>query len=603
MADLGDLGPGAADAGSDRGDRGGDRGGDRRPLAWAPAPLLIETSVLPCGIRLVTETMADVHSVAVAYWVGTGSRDEPGDLAGASHFLEHLLFKGTERRSAAAIAEELDEVGGDCNAFTTKEYTTFYVRLLSEHLPLGLDILSDIMWEPALRPDDIEAERTVILDEILMHADEPADLAAERWQAALFPEHALGRDTLGTAASVQRITREDIRSFFEEHYRPANMVVSVAGDCTHDAVAADLDRRFAGTSGGVAPPAPRPGLTEVSLDVVRRSDRAGAPRLRHALGLTLRRAALGAGRLQPRPRRRPVEPAFPKGPGAARPRVLGVVGTGGLPGQRVAGRSGRHGTRAPGRGAAHRSAELELSGADGITERELAVAKGNLRAEMLLSGEDSGARMSRIGASLLLHGEVLSVDEVLARSSRRRAEVSKRRPSWCARRDPERRGSLRRARLRVPPARDGRPVACRPCSKVGVVGAGGRMGQEVCRAVAEAADMELVAAVDPGHVGADASGRTSSVRSTRSPTSGPTWSSTSPSPRRCATTCRTTPRGHPRRDRDERAVRRPTWPTWSRSSRASDANASWWPNFAIGAVLLMHLLPDRRAAHGGRRDH
>jgi len=121
--------------------------------------------------------MADVRSVAVAYWVGTGSRDEPGELAGASHFLEHLLFKGTERRSAAAIAEQLDEVGGDCNAFTTKEYTTFYVRLLSEHLSLGLDILSDIMWAPALRPDDIEAERTVILDEILMHADEPADLA------------------------------------------------------------------------------------------------------------------------------------------------------------------------------------------------------------------------------------------------------------------------------------------------------------------------------------------------------------------------------------------------------------------------------------------
>ena len=153
---------------------------------------MIETSVLPCGIRLVTETMADVRSVAVAYWVGTGSRDEPGELAGASHFLEHLLFKGTERRSAAAIAEALDEVGGDCNAFTTKEYTTFYVRLLSEHLPLGLDILSDIMWEPALRPDDVEAERTVILDEILMHADEPADLAAERWQSALFPGHPLG---------------------------------------------------------------------------------------------------------------------------------------------------------------------------------------------------------------------------------------------------------------------------------------------------------------------------------------------------------------------------------------------------------------------------
>ncbi len=223
--------------------------------------------------------MADVRSVAVAYWVGTGSRDEPGELAGASHFLEHLLFKGTERRSAAAIAEELDEVGGDCNAFTTKEYTSFYVRLLSEHLSLGLDILSDIMWAPALRPEDIEAERTVILDEILMHADEPADLAGERWQAALFPGHALGRDTLGTASSVQRIDRDDIRAFFDLHYRPTNMVVSVAGDCTHEAAAAELEQRFAGVPGdngaGASPGAAQtrtaPGPDTVALDVVRRS--------------------------------------------------------------------------------------------------------------------------------------------------------------------------------------------------------------------------------------------------------------------------------------------------------------------------------------------
>ena len=315
---------------------------------------MIETSVLPCGIRLVTETMADVRSVAVAYWVGTGSRDEPDELAGASHFLEHLLFKGTERRSAAAIAEELDEVGGDCNAFTTKEYTTFYVRLLSEHLSLGLDILSDIMWEPALRTDDIEAERTVILDEILMHADEPADLAAERWQAALFPDHALGRDTLGTASSVQRITREDIRSFFELHYRPSNMVVSVAGDCTHEAVAADLERRFAGTSGGVVPPRAAPGTRHCRPRRGPPVHRAGAPGLRHALGLALRRAALGAGRVEPRAGWRPVEPALPEGARAARTGLFGVVGAGGLPGQRIDGRGGGHGARACRRGAAHR---------------------------------------------------------------------------------------------------------------------------------------------------------------------------------------------------------------------------------------------------------
>jgi predicted Zn-dependent peptidase len=376
---------------------------------------LIETSVLPCGIRLVTETMADVHSVAIAYWVGTGSRDEPGELAGASHFLEHLLFKGTERRTAAAIAEALDEVGGDCNAFTTKEYTTFYIRLLSDHLSLGLDILSDIMGAPALRPPEIEAERTVILDEILMHADEPADLASERWQAALFPGHPLGRDTLGTASSVQRITRDDIADFFALHYRPSNMVVSAAGDCTHDAVAAALEGRFAGARGGAAPARSAPGPEGVALDVVRRATEQahivyGARSVsrfdERRWALAVLNHVLGGGlssRLFQKVREQRglaysvwSERAAYQDAGS----LAVVVGT--APDHvdevlRIV------------------NEELELLATEGVTERELAVAKGNLRAEMLLSGEDSGARMSRIGASLLLNGEVLTVDEVLAR--------------------------------------------------------------------------------------------------------------------------------------------------------------------------------------------
>ncbi len=376
---------------------------------------MTETSLLPCGIRLVTETMADVRSVAVAYWVGTGSRDEPGELAGASHFLEHLLFKGTERRSAAAIAEDLDEVGGDCNAFTTKEYTTFYVRLLSDHLSLGLDILSDIMWEPALRSDDVEAERAVILDEILMHADEPSDLASERWQSALFPGHPLGRDTLGTASSVQAITREDIRRFLERHYRPSNIVVSVAGDCRHDAVAADLERRFAGTAGGAVPQRTAPGPDVVALDVARRPTeqahlvygtrsvnrfderRWALAVLNHVLG-----GGLSSRLFQKVREQRGLaysiwsERAAYQDAGS----LAVVVGTAPEHVDEVLRIVGN---------------EFELLATEGVTERELAVAKGNLRAEMLLSGEDSGARMSRIGASLLLHDEVLSVDEVLSR--------------------------------------------------------------------------------------------------------------------------------------------------------------------------------------------
>jgi predicted Zn-dependent peptidase len=376
---------------------------------------LIETSVLPCGIRLVTETMADVHSVAVAYWVGTGSRDEPGELAGASHFLEHLLFKGTEHRSAAAIAEALDEVGGDCNAFTTKEYTTFYVRLLSDHLALGLDILSDIIWEPALRPSDIDAERTVILDEILMHADEPADLAAERWQASMFPGHALGRDTLGTSSSVRRITRDDIASFRARHYRPSNMVVSVAGDCTHEAVAADLEFRFAGVRGGEVPERAAPGPDVVSLDVVRRpTEQAhlvyGARSVsrfdERRWALSVLNHVLGGGlssRLfqKVREERGLAYSVWSERAAYADAGSLAVV----------VGTAPEHVDEV----LRIVEGELELLATEGVTDRELAVAKGNLRAETLLAGEDSGARMSRIGASLLLHGEVLTVEEVLAR--------------------------------------------------------------------------------------------------------------------------------------------------------------------------------------------
>jgi predicted Zn-dependent peptidase len=375
---------------------------------------LTETSVLPCGIRLVTETMPDVRSVAVAYWVGTGSRDESDDLSGASHFLEHLLFKGTDTRSAVAIAESLDEVGGDCNAFTTKEYTTFYVRLLSEHLPLGLDILSEIMWEPALRQADVDAERTVILDEILMHADEPADLAAELWQSALFLDHPLGRDTLGTASTVADLDSPAIRGFFEHHYRPGNMVVSVAGDCHHDAVAADLERRFAGQPGGHAPERSAPGADLRPLQVVRRpteqahvvygmrsvsrsDDRRWALAvLNHVLG-----GGLSSRLFQKVREERGL--AYSIWSERAAYQDAGSLAI-------VAGTAPEHVDEV----LKIVTGELELLAEHGITDRELAVAKGNLRAELLLSGEDSGARMSRIGASMLLHGEVRAIDQILA---------------------------------------------------------------------------------------------------------------------------------------------------------------------------------------------
>ncbi len=375
----------------------------------------IRSERLTSGARLATETMPGVRSVAIGFWVGTGSRDEPDRLAGASHFLEHLLFKGTPARSAAAIAEALDEVGGDCNAFTTKEYTAFYVRLLSEHLHLGLDVLGDIMDDPSLAEHDVDAERTVILDEILMHADEPSDLAGEMAMSALFPGHPLGRDTLGTPESVGATTASQIRGFFEEHYRPGNVVVAVAGDCRHEEVAAALEARFAARPGGGAP-SRAPVTHDVDpLVVVRRQ----TEQAHLVLGMR------SVSRFD--------EARWPLA-------VLNVVLGGGLSSrlfQKVreqrglaysiwSERSGFYdtGCTTVSVGTAPEyvdevlkivTGEIEDLAANGITARELDVAKGNLRSETLLSCEDSGARMSRLGTSVLLYDRAWTIDEALAR--------------------------------------------------------------------------------------------------------------------------------------------------------------------------------------------
>jgi len=376
---------------------------------------MIREQQLGCGARLVTETMAEVRSASVGVWVGTGSRDEPDALSGASHFLEHLLFKGTPSWSAADIAEAVDEVGGDMNAFTTKEYTAFYVRTLSEHIGLGLDVLGAIMTDPALRPEDVDSERSVIMDEILMHADEPADLAAEQCVGALFPGHPLGREVLGTPGSVQGLSAADIRGFFDHHYRAGNLVVAAAGDVDHDWLAAEVERRFAARAGGGRPPRRRPDERIEALVVTRRP----TEQVQLVVG------AKGPGRHDER-----------RWAWALLNHVLG----GGISSrlfQEVRERRGlaysiwserthydEEGALTVHVGTAPEHAkevldllvaELERIGTSGVTERELAVAKGHLRAETLLSLEDAGARMSRIGASLLLHGSVLLVEELLAK--------------------------------------------------------------------------------------------------------------------------------------------------------------------------------------------
>ncbi|MEY2566397.1 MAG: hypothetical protein QOE35_926 [Actinomycetota bacterium] len=384
--------------------------------ADAVDPSLTHASTrLDSGLTVVTEHVPHLHSASVGFWVGTGSRDEPVPLAGASHFLEHLLFKGTERRTARAIAEAIDAVGGEMNAFTTKEYTAFYVRVLGSDLDLALDVLTDIMWKPAFRPEEVEAERQVILEEILMRGDEPADLAQELLFEALYPGHPLGREVLGDEDTIAMMSRDDIAAFFARHYRAANMVVAAAGAVDHERLVeclagAPMDEGEHGRGERTQPTA----AAEPRIVLERPTEQAhvavGMAALdvedpdRYALSLV--EQILGGGmssRLfqEIREERGLAYSVYSFRASFADTGMLGVyAGT------------------APERGAQ----VIELIGAaldqmatDGPSARELDVAKGQIRGSMLLGLEDSAARMSRIGRAQLVHGDIPAIDEVLAR--------------------------------------------------------------------------------------------------------------------------------------------------------------------------------------------
>src|ERR1700734_471820 len=194
-----------------------------------PNDSTVRKTVLPGGLRIVTESLPSVRSVALGIWVGVGSRDEDQAHEGATHYLEHLLFKGTRQRTALDISAAMDAVGGELNAFTGKEYTCYYARGLDADLPLAIDVLSDMVTSSLIQPKDVDAERNVVLEEIAMNDDDPGDTVHEAFTAQLFGDTPLGRPILGTVDSINEITQERIAEHYRARYTPDHLVVAAAG--------------------------------------------------------------------------------------------------------------------------------------------------------------------------------------------------------------------------------------------------------------------------------------------------------------------------------------------------------------------------------------
>src|SRR5688572_9811536 len=220
----------------------------------------IVRDVLPNGLRLLTERMAHVRSVSIGVWLARGSRHEPGDRSGIAHFVEHMLFKGTATRTAEDIAQAIDSIGGQMDAFTAKEYAAYYIKVLDEHLPRALDVLADIVMRPAIAAHDIEREKEVVLEEIKMVEDTPDDLVHELFTERFWEGHALGRPILGTKDTVESLTEESLRHYFSTVYTAPNLIVAAVGNIEHARVREMIMRTLEGlpaTSEPIGAGAPR----------------------------------------------------------------------------------------------------------------------------------------------------------------------------------------------------------------------------------------------------------------------------------------------------------------------------------------------------------
>lgn len=391
--------------------RGGDGGGT------------VRRTILPGGLRIVTEALPTVRSATFGIWVGVGSRDESPVLNGATHYLEHLLFKGTERRSALEISSEIDAVGGEMNAFTAKEYTCYYARVLDTDLPLAVDVICDMLTGSLIAPEDVDAERGVILEEIAMTDDDPGDLVHDVFAAAVLGDSPLGRPVLGTVDTINALTRDQIARFFRKHYGPRNLVVAAAGNIDHAKVVRMVRRAF-DRAGALDDPQALPAPPRSGTKLVRSTGRVellnrrteqahvilGMPGLsrtderRWALGVL--NTALGGGmssRLfqEIREKRGLAYSVYSYTSSFADCGLFGVY-------------AGCAPNKA---GEVIKICRDELADIveHGLTDEELRRAAGQMCGSTVLGLEDTGALMNRIGKSELCWGEQISVDEMLAK--------------------------------------------------------------------------------------------------------------------------------------------------------------------------------------------
>ncbi|MFC3505111.1 M16 family metallopeptidase [Micromonospora krabiensis] len=394
-----------------------------RTIAEDPLGGTVRRTVLPSGLRVLTEAIPTMRSVSFGIWVAVGSRDETGTQSGAAHFLEHLLFKGTRKRSALEISSAIEAVGGETNAFTTKEYTCYYARVLDEDLPLAIDVMCDLVADSVLEPADVETERGVILEEIAMHDDEPGDEVHDLFSRAVYGDHPLGRLISGTEETVTPMSRRQIQSFYRRRYTAPQIVVAAAGNLDHAAVVKLVRQALRGSPLDTekAEPAPpraatpavrtRPATTMVESKETEQAHLIlGCPGIdrtderRFALGVL--NNVLGGGmssRLfqEIREQRGLAYSVYSYASQYADTGIFAVY-AGCAPGKvdEVLDLT---------------RAELARVAAGGLTEAEVARGKGMSKGSFVLGLEDTGSRMSRLAKGELLYGDLMPVDDLLAR--------------------------------------------------------------------------------------------------------------------------------------------------------------------------------------------